>query len=286
MKRTVRLGISPCPNDTFAFHALLEQRIATPSLRFEFELADVEALNSRFERGELDASKTSFAAALRWSERCIVLRAGAALGFGVGPLLLARRGAPATADGRIPPRARVLAPGERTTAHLLYRLFHCGEGRIEQVPFAAIMPALERGDADYGVCIHEGRFVFRERELECVEDLGTTWERATRAPLPLGGIVVARELGRDTALAIEHAIRASIAYADEHRDEALITMKRYAQELSEDVLWRHVDLYVNAWTRDLGADGCRALDVLAQRARESGWLDASFGKLGVLDAEG
>jgi 1,4-dihydroxy-6-naphthoate synthase len=282
MSSRVRFGISPCPNDTFAFHALLERRIATPGLELEFELNDIETLNQCFEKGELDASKASFSGALRWSDRCVVLRAGAALGFGVGPLLLARCEALLSHEGRVPPGARVLVPGERTTAHLLYRLFHAGEGRVEHAPFASVLPALERGDADFGVCIHESRFVWRERGLACAEDLGATWERATGAPLPLGGIVVARSLGRETAQRIDRAIRASIDYAYEHRSEALESMRKHAQELSDDVLGRHVELYVNEWTRDLGPDGCRALAVLDERARSIGWTTGADRKLEVL----
>lgn len=267
MTRRIRLGISPCPNDTFAFHALLERRIATPGLDLEIELADIEELNQRFARGDLDASKVSFAAALEWSDRCVVLRAGSALGFGVGPLLLARRAAPRSIDGLIPDEARVLVPGERTTAHLLYRLFHAGQGRVEQVRFSSILPALARGEADYGVCIHEGRFVWRDLGLEHVEDLGATWEERTRTPLPLGGIVAATELGRDVCSRLDRAIRDSIDHAESHRSDALVTMRKHAQELSDDVLWKHVELYVNAWTRDLGAEGTRAIARLAELAR-------------------
>jgi 1,4-dihydroxy-6-naphthoate synthase len=282
--RAIRLGISPCPNDTFTFHALLEHEIATPDLDLAIELHDIEELNERFEHGALDASKTSYAAALAWSERCVVLSSGSALGFGVGPLLLARASAPRLQDGIIPTGARVLIPGERTTAHLLYRLFHSSRGRIEHVRFSEILPALERGDADYGVCIHEARFTWRDRGLELVEDLGRSWERTTRAPLPLGGVVARADLGRDVCVQLDRAVRRSLAHARQHPDAALATMRAHAQELDDAVLWRHVEAYVNAWTVDLGTEGCRALETLAAAARSIGWIDAATRPLAVLDA--
>jgi 1,4-dihydroxy-6-naphthoate synthase len=282
MTRAIRLGISPCPNDTFAFHALLEGRIQAGGLELAIELADIEALNSRFARGELDAAKVSFAAALGSSDRCRVLRAGAALGFGVGPVLLARRGAPRGSRGGIPRGARVLLPGEHTTAHLLYRLYHADEGRVDQAPFFEIMPALARGDADYGVCIHEGRFTWREHGLELVEDLGSTWEARTRVPLPLGGIVVHRELPRALAVELDRAIAASIDYAHRNREAALATMRAHARELSDAVLWAHVELYVSEWTRDMGSVGARALTELDAAARAIGWMPAAQPPLEVL----
>ena len=261
----LRVGISPCPNDTFAFHALLERKIETPGMELTFEFGDIEELNRRFARGELDASKLSFAAALALDPSVRVLAAGAALGFGVGPVLLAAPGR-RLVDGRVPHSARVLAPGAHTTATLLYRLFHAGEGRLEQALFSAIMPALERGQADFGVCIHEGRFTYREHGLELAEDLGRTWEARTHSPLPLGGIVARADLGDACSGALEDAIRRSIEYAQVHRAEALITMRAHAQETSDEVLWQHVELYVNEWTRDLGAVGRRAILELGREA--------------------
>jgi 1,4-dihydroxy-6-naphthoate synthase len=274
VKRTLRLGISPCPNDTFVFHGLLERKVDPRGLDLTIELADVEELNQRLARGELDASKVSFAAALRMSDTMVVLRAGSALGRDVGPILLARGGgsSPSTGAVEIPRDARVLCPGEATTAHLLFRLFHPGEGRIEQVPFHEIIPALERGRADFGVCIHEARFTWASHGLRLVEDLGTTWATRTRALLPLGGIVARRELGEDVLAALDAAIQASLDYALSHRDEALATMRLHAREQSDDVLWAHVSLYVNEWTRELGVDGARALDELSRIARASGLL--------------
>jgi len=277
MKR-VRLGISPCPNDTFAFHGLLERRVATPGLELAIELADVEELNRRFARGELDASKCSFHAALRLAESAVVLPAGSALGRGVGPVVLAR--SPARA---IPAEARVLCPGEGTTAHLLLRLFHPDVRRIEQVVFSEILPRLERGEADFGVCIHEARFVFAARGLSLVEDLGATWEARTGSPLPLGGILARRDLGSDAHAALARAIRRSIAHAREHSGAALATMRRHAPGMPDEVLAQHVELYVNDATVDLGLEGRRALAVLDRVARESGVLGPDAPRLEVFD---
>lgn len=265
----LRIGLSPCPNDTFAFHALLERRIETPGLELAFELHDIEQLNERFLAGGFDACKVSFAA-LAGRPELRVLSAGAALGFGVGPLLLAAPGTPIERgpDGRprIPAGARVLCPGERTSAHLLYRLFHPGQGRVEQALFSRILPALAAREAEYGVCIHEGRFTYARFGLSRVEDLGQRWEEREQAPLPLGGIAVRAGLAQQLARTLEDAIGRSIDYARAHRDEALQTMRRHAQEQSDDVLWQHVELYVNVWTRELGPQGARAIARLRELA--------------------
>jgi 1,4-dihydroxy-6-naphthoate synthase len=260
------IGISTCPNDTFAFAGLLEKRVTGPAL--DFVLDDVEALNARLLRGELDAGKASFHAALHLAADYAVLPAGAALGFGVGPLLLA---ATPRLAARSPARCdRVLCPGRWTTATLLYQMFFPEAAVPEQTVFSRIMPELVRGGADYGVVIHEGRFTYEQHGLSLAADLGELWEKATDCPLPLGGIVVRRDLGPDRHADLTQAIRASLQWARAHRDEALVVMRRHAQELSDDVLWQHVDLYVNDATLDLGEAGWRALDVLAERALAGG----------------
>ena len=271
----IHLGISTCPNDTFAFHGVLEGKVDPRGLDFRVELLDVEELNRRLFAGDFDVAKASFHAALLLREDLGVLPVGSALGFGVGPLLLAARpGAhprdPVPAAGGRSQPARVLCPGTHTTATLLYELFHPGEGTVEQVVFSDIVPALEAGDADFGVCIHEGRFTWRAHGLALVEDLGTVWEEANDAPLPLGGILVRHTLGPDTIRTVTEVIRDSLAHARGHRRETVPTMRRYAQELSDDVMLQHVDLYVNDWTTDLGATGRAALDTLDRQARRAG----------------
>lgn len=280
MTRTIHFGISTCPNDTFAFHGLLAGKVATPGLDLRIELMDVQELNERLAAGRFDAAKASFHAALRLAGEVGVLPVGSALGFGVGPLLLAApegRG-PAARTGGSP---RVLCPGEWTTATLLYRMFH-GDGAIEQTVFDRIMPALKAGDADLGVCIHEGRFTWEREGLRCVEDLGSRWERETGAPLPLGGLLARRGLGPEVHAALTAAIRASLDHAWAHREETLVTMRRYAQELDDAVIWQHVELYVNEWTRDLGDAGARALAALREQAVCAGLVAADAPPLAVL----
>ncbi len=279
MTRHFHIGISTCPNDTFAFHALLERCIPTPGIELTFELLDVQELNERLARDDFDVAKASFHAALHLGERRVVLPVGAALGFGVGPILLSRipgdHPSIPRADGRA---ARVLCPGAWTTATLLYRLFHAADGAVDQVVFSAIIPALRRGGADFGVCIHEGRFTYREAGLHLVEDLGATWETRTRSAIPLGCLLGRKDL-RTLLPAIVDAIRRSIDYAYDHRQEALETMRRYAAELDDAALWKHVELYVNAWTRDLRPQR-RAVDALADAARGIGM---TTGSLEILD---
>lgn len=274
MSEDVRIGISTCPNDTFAFAGLLEGRVEADGVRLHFELADVEALNLRFLAGELDVAKVSFHAALLASDRLRVLKSGSALGFGVGPVLLAAPGASspdvAVATETGPRPARVLCPGAHTTATLLYRLFHGSEGSVEQVVFSEIMPALATRQAEFGVCIHEGRFTYEGRGLRLVEDLGATWEARTDAPLPLGGIVARRDLDPTVVTAVQNALHASLEMALADRIATLPTLRAHAQELDDDAIWKHVDLYVNAWTLDLGAPGQKALATLDARAREAG----------------
>jgi len=278
-ERRVRLGISPCPNDTFAFHGLLTGAVRPRGFEIALELHDIQALNDGFAAGRYDAAKVSFAAALAWGDTSVVLHAGSALGFGVGPLLLARRGAPAlnVGSGDI----RVLCPGEHTTAHLLYRLFHGDVGRVEHVVFSEILGTLERGEADYGVCIHEGRFTYASHGLTLVEDLGATWESRMHVPLPLGGIVAQKSLGGSVIVELEAAIRASLDLARAEPDAALATMRRHARELDEAVIRAHVDLYVNEWTRDLGPVGTNALRVLSHAAREAGFVARHLPELTV-----
>jgi 1,4-dihydroxy-6-naphthoate synthase len=273
VSRPIRLGISTCPNDTFAFHGLLSREVDWRGLDFEVELLDIEQLNTRMLRGEFDACKVSFAAALGMAREVVVLPSGSALGFGVGPLLLAT-------EAKTRPAAAsqlTLCPGAQTTAALLFDLFHPRSTRIEQALFSEIMPRLVARTADFGVCIHEGRFTWEAHGLHLVEDLGSRWEAETGCPLPLGGIVASRRLPAEVTAAVQRVIHDSLALALADPAAALPTMRRHAQEFDDRVLMQHVDLYVNEWTVDLGDTGRRALDELSDRAaaagRGSGQLD-------------
>jgi 1,4-dihydroxy-6-naphthoate synthase len=267
---TIHLGISTCPNDTFAFHGLMNRKVSWRGLDFNIELIDIQQLNDRLFQGDFDVAKTSFHAALLLSDQTVVLPSGSALGFGVGPLLLSAR------PGEIPQHHGqvTLCPGEHTTAALLYRLMYPDSTQIRHVVFSQIMPDLRCAQADFGVCIHEGRFTWQDEGLGLVEDLGTRWEQETGSPLPLGGIVARRSLDRSTIAAIQGVIRDSLEFALANRNDPLPTMRQYAQEFDDRVLMQHVELYVNDWTLDLGSVGEDALSQLSIRARSTGIIPA------------
>jgi len=278
MTRPIRLGISTCPNDTFAFHGLLTKAVDWRGLEFEVDLLDIEQLNERLLGGDgadFDVGKVSFHAALTAAGRIVVLPSGSALGFGVGPLLLAA--APRTEPHDT--SQLTLCPGRHTTAALLFALFHPRSTRVEQVVFSEIMPRLQAGTADFGVCIHEGRFTWEQQGLALVEDLGLRWERETGCPLPLGGIVASRRLPVETIRTVQEVIADSLRLALADRAAPLATMRAHAQEFDDRVLMQHVDLYVNDWTLDLGPLGQRSLDMLSTRAAAVGL--ASGGRLEV-----
>ena len=278
MSQIIRLGISTCPNDTFAFAALINQCIDWRGLEFETEFMDIRDLNTRLVAGDFDVAKASFHAALTLTESTVVLPSGSALGFGVGPLLLA-----AVPNSTISPESRVLCPGELTTATMLLKLFHESACNIEHVVFSEIMPRLREATADFGVCIHEGRFTWRESGLHCVEDLGVRWEQACELPLPLGGILADRGLGDKTLAKVQAVVRDSVQFALNDPESAKPMMREHAQEFDDDVLMKHVGLYVNDWTVDLGSVGRAALVALSRRAQEAGLIRADAKPIEVFE---
>lgn len=294
MTDIIRLGISTCPNDTFAFHGLLTGAVSPPGFRFEIDLLDVEELNHLLARGRFDVAKGSFHAALSLASEIVVLPSGSALGFGVGPVLLGSPLAPPisswseerSSEGGEALRPRVLGPGKLTTATLLFRLFYPEFEEVDQVLFSEIMPRLATGRADYGICIHEGRFTYAERGLKLVEDLGEKWERETEVPLPLGGIFARRELGGKRIEGVQSAILESLEYGRRYPEQTLSTMRRYAQEETDEVLWKHVELYVNDWTLDLGDVGRTALRTLGEKAGAAGLLADGGEELEIFEGAG
>lgn len=294
------VNISPCPNDTFMFDALINGRIDTRGFEFDVRFADIEELNRGVmslghvstclhgafggvvASGSPDISKISYAVLPEINDRYAVLDSGSALGHGNGPLLVARdaasikdylvavRNAVAADMGKHlhetnirPPRITV--PGIHTTANLLLqRLFPELTDR-KALLFSEIAPAVARGDFDAGVLIHEGRFTYREHGLELVADLGTEWERATATtitpglPLPLGAIVASRTLTVDVRTAFEELLRESIGYAFAHPYSSREFVKSHAQEMDDDVIDSHIDLFVNEWSLSLGPIGRRAV---------------------------
>ena len=238
----IRLGISTCPNDTFAFHALAQGEIDPRGLDFEITYLDVQELNERMAAGDYDVAKVSFHAALAHSSEWLVLPSGSALGFGVGPLVLGSPSRP-TKSRQKTLLPVVLCPGRWTTATLLWRLFHQEHVQLRHTVFSNIIQELKNGRADFGVCIHEARFVWKEHGLDRIEDLGETWEAATASPLPLGGIVGNRTLGRDILIRVQETICASIKWGLNNRDACLVSMRTHAQEQLDETLWKHVALF-------------------------------------------
>jgi len=287
----IRIGISTCPNDTFAFAPLLTGRVVAPAPGFEFVLMDIEELNRSMFAGELDVGKASFHAALLLSKSMLVLPSGSALGFGVGPLLLASQpeSTPATFARQFPGKcATILCPGEHTTATLLARMFlrdliDRGSVQLKQTVFSGIMPNLVAEMAEFGVCIHEGRFTWAEQGLHLVEDLGTRWESVTALPLPLGGILARRDLPPELLRSIQASIQDSVTWSLNHPGDALPIMREHAQEFDDEVLMKHVELYVNEWTVELGTVGRQALQALNVRAGESGIVAADNPDLTVFE---
>jgi 1,4-dihydroxy-6-naphthoate synthase len=266
----ITLGYSPCPNDTFIFCALAGGTIDTRGVQIRPVIEDVEALNRRAERSELDLTKISFHAFARLQDRYSLLSAGAALGRGCGPLVVAREPLAAERFQAGAGELTIAIPGELTTAALLLRLFAPRVARLLVRPFERIFEAVLTGEADLGVIIHEGRFTYQARGLHQVVDLGEWWEARTGLPIPLGGIIAARRLGEPRIEEIEGWVRESVRWALGHRSEALPYVRTHAQEMDDRVVQAHIDLYVNHFTVDLGSEGRRAVAALLEMAQGLG----------------
>ena len=258
----VRLAFSPCPNDTFVFHAWTHGLIADAPAT-EVTYADIDVTNTAAERGEFDVVKVSFAALPWLLDQYELLPCGGALGRGCGPLVLTRD------ERRDVDGARVAVPSERSTAYLLFRFWAEGHqpASVEVVPFTEIMPGVRDGRFDAGLVIHEARFVYQDYGLRSLADLGEWWEADTGLPIPLGAILARR--GLDTT-ALADVVRASVehAWADPSASRAYVA--EHAAEMSPDVQQRHIDLYVNEFTRNLGDEGHAAVDALLNRAANAG----------------
>lgn len=257
------LGFSPCPNDTYVFDALVHGRVDAAGLRFAERLEDVETLNRLARDGVLDVTKVSYGAIPYLLDRYVLLRSGGALGRGCGPLVVSRQ------DREMGEMrgARVAIPGRMTTAFLLLRLFAGDAVEPVEMVYSDIMPAVERGEVDAGLIIHESRFTYPRHGLAKVVDLGEWWEGETGLPIPLGGILARRDLGAETIRALDASLRASVEHAFAHPDDSRAYVQAHAQEMEEDVQRQHIALYVNAFSADLGAEGEGAIRALFARAR-------------------
>lgn len=268
MSKELTLGYSPCPNDTFIFHALVHGLLPTVGFRIEERLEDVETLNQLARHCALDLTKISYHALGHLRQDYLLLRSGSALGRGCGPLVVAANPT-SMAELKGSP---IAIPGELTTANLLLQLYGEGFHNILPVPFEQVMPAVMEGRVAAGVIIHESRFTYRQHGLHQVTDLGAWWEEETGHPIPLGGILAKRSLGIELIGAVERGIRASLEYAFAHPDVPRSYIRQHAQELDDTVIDQHIGLYVNDFSLDLGSEGMAAVDDLLGRAEERGLI--------------
>ena len=265
---TLSLGFSPCPNDCFMFDAIVNKRIDLEGLEFAEGLADVEALNQSAFAGEADVTKLSYHAYAYCAGNYVLLDAGSALGRNCGPLLISKRsiGKDEVAAGAL----RIAIPGRYTTANFLLGLAFPKAQDKSPLVFSEIEPALLAGRFDAGLIIHENRFTYEARGLKKIIDLGEFWESETGAPIPLGGIVIKRSLPHDVKQRVNRVLRRSVEYAFAHRTASLDYVRAHAQEMSEEVMYKHIDLYVNQYSVDLGPEGRRAVELLFAKAAATG----------------
>src|SRR5206468_10054100 len=260
------LGFSLCPNDCFMFDAIVNRRIDLEGLEFVERLADVEALNKSAFAGEADVTKLSYHAYAYCADSYVLLDAGSALGRNCGPLLISKRAVSRqdVAAGTL----RIAIPGKYTTANFLLGLACPNARDTTELVFSDIENALLRDQFDAGLIIHENRFTYQAKGLKKIIDLGEFWEAETGAPIPLGGIVISRVLPDDVKQHVNRLVRRSVEYAFAHRDASLPFVRRHAQEMDEEVMYKHIDLYVNEYSVDLGIEGRRAVELLFAKAAE------------------
>ena len=265
---TLTLGFSPCPNDCFMFDAMVHRRIDLEGLDFDVRMADIEALNSSAFAGDVDITKLSFHAFAYCADDYVLLDAGSALGRNCGPLLISQR--PISPEEVAAGDLRIAIPGKYTTANFLLSLAFPRATDKSECLFSDIEWGVLDGRFDAGLIIHENRFTFADRGLKKIIDLGEFWESETGAAIPLGGIVISRRLPADVRQRVNRVMRRSVEYAFANRDASLPFVRANAQAMSDEVMYKHIDLYVNEYSVDLGVDGRRAVEVLFERARNSG----------------
>jgi 1,4-dihydroxy-6-naphthoate synthase len=264
------LGFSPCPNDTFIFEAMVHRRVDTEGLEFDWFLADVEELNRRALEGTVDITKMSYHAYARAAAGYLILDSGSALGRSNGPLVVSRRPiGPDELDN-----ALIAIPGRNTTANLLFSIFWPGATRKREYLFSDIPEAVLSGEADAGLIIHETRFTYSAMGLGLVADTGLMWEEMTGLPVPLGGIVVNRNLDPKVAAKVGRAIRRSIEYARTSPGESADFIRRHARETEDEIAREHINLYVNDFSLSLGEEGRQAIRKLFAVAQEKGVIES------------
>ena len=270
MSAKLSLGFSPCPNDCFIFDAMIHEKIDIEDLEFQIIMEDVETLNKKAFSRSIDITKLSFHAFAHLTHDYVLLNSGSALGFGVGPLLISKKEI-LNAKSQIP-NLRIAIPGKYTTANFLFSLaFPDAENKIEML-FSEIEQAVLNGDADAGVIIHESRFTYEAKGLKKVIDLGEWWEKETSSPIPLGGIVMKRNFSDDIKQKVNRIIRRSVEFAFTNPSSSMDFIKKHAQEMSEDVIIKHINLYVNKFSVDLGEEGSKSVKIFFNKTLEAGLL--------------
>ena len=257
------LGYSPCPNDTFMFDALINKKIDTEGLEFDAVLEDVETLNQWAFKGKLDVTKLSYPAFFQNLDKYVLLNSGAALGKGVGPILISKVNPDSDRDQKSKVHDLSIAlPGENTTANLLFSFAYPSAANRAFMRFDKIEEAVLSGKTDLGVIIHENRFTYQQKGLHKVTDLGEYWEEKMNSPIPLGGIAIKRSVDNPISLQVDKLIRKSVEFA--FANYPLITeyVKQHSQEMNEQVMRQHIELYVNNFSTDLGNEGKKAIETL------------------------
>ncbi|MEE4196819.1 MAG: 1,4-dihydroxy-6-naphthoate synthase [Bacteroidales bacterium] len=264
----ITLGYSTCPNDTFIFDAMVHHKIDTEGLAFDVILGDVEELNSQAAAKLLDVTKVSYHAYAKIADSYYILDAGSALGKNNGPILISKH--------KIYPdelkEVKIAIPGYHTTANLLLSIAYPKANNKKPYLFSEIEEVVLSGEIDAGLIIHENRFTYLKRGLQKIVDLGEYWEETMNLPIPLGGIVVKRDLETELVYKINRIMKRSVAYAFENPKSAYPYIKKYAQEMEEEIMYKHIELYVNNYTLDLGKDGKNAIRSLYEKASSLGLI--------------
>jgi len=275
---TLTLGFSPCPNDCFIFDALVHHKIDTEGLTFDVQLLDVETLNRKALNTELDITKLSFHAYAHVLSKYILLRAGSALGFNCGPLLIQT----SNFDLENTIEMTVAIPGKLTTANFLMSLAFPQITKKKEYVFSDIEDAVLSGEVNAGLIIHENRFTYQEKGLKKVMDLGEYWESLIHAPIPLGGIVMKRKFDPLLLQKVNRVIRRSVEFAFTNPESSNGYVRLHAQEMQEDVMKKHIALYVNQYSVDLAEVGANAIKLMFEKAEQTGIVKQNLSHLALM----
>lgn len=257
----LKLGFSTCPNDTFMFDALVHQKIDTKGLSFDIFLADIEELNQLAMSEELDITKMSYAAYINVSDKYIFLRSGSALGKNNGPILISKRKIfPDEVD-----LLKIAIPGKLTTANMLLSIAYPNAIQKQEYLFSDIEEAILTDEVDAGLIIHENRFTYEKNGLKKIVDLGEYWEENMKSPIPLGGIAIKRNIVSEIQKNVNISLKLSIKYAFENKNSVMPFIRKHAQELKDEVIWKHINLYVNDYSIDIGEEGKNAIETFYNR---------------------